>query len=120
MSLLSSVLIRFCNRRSIPAVALFVQQLAVMSDDQMAALHADHRNAEQRAADEMHAREQRKAEAALLAKQHKYEKEQERMAQEQAVEAGEALAKHLQEAQLAPTPSTAGKGAVSMLLHCTV
>lgn len=71
--------------------------------------HVDHRSAEQKATDEQHAKEQRKAEAALIAKQHKYEKDQERLIQEQAVEAGEALAKQLQQAVLAPTPSTAGE-----------
>ena len=70
--------------------------------------HADHRNAEQRAADAKHVKEVRKAEAALKAKQHEYEKEQEKLAQEQAVADGQAIAKRLQQAHLAATPSTAG------------
>ena len=81
---------------------------------------ADHRNAEQKAADAKHAKEQRKAEEALQAKQHEYERQQEESAEEQAVEDGEAIAKRLQSAHLGPTPSTAGSSTSSCCCEALV
>ena len=89
-------------------LSLYIKALLESAIIYVCVQHADHRNAEQRAADAKHAKEVRKAEAALKAKQHEYEKEQQRLAQEQGAVDGEAIAKRLQQAHLAATPTTAG------------
>ena len=48
-------------------------------------------------------------EEALKAKQHEYEKQQRRLAEEQAVQAGREVATRLQSTHLGPTPTTAGE-----------
>lgn len=74
----------------------------------MCFLPADHRTSAERAADAHELKAKQKAEAALKAKQHDYEKEQHRLAEEQAVQAGRDVAARLQQARLGPTPTTAG------------
>ena len=74
----------------------------------MLVLFADKRSEMQRHQDEQKLEERRKKEAYLIAREARYQQEQERLNRIKDAQEAEAVTKLLLQAKLAPTPQTAG------------